>query len=141
MKTNLKEVIESEVSEVFELERLMNGVESELRSNPEFVKFLELQQAVQKKNAEIRSRIEEVAVPAYLAGELPKTVKFDFGSITMVDNFPMVIDEKKLCDKYWTRVPDKKYILQRYHLENKTPQGVSITRKVALRMDLKKVSE
>jgi len=141
VKTNFKEVIEAEVSEVFELEKSMTKVETELRSNPDFVKFLELQQAVKAKNDEIRSRIEEVAIPAYLAGELPKTIKFDFGTLTMVDNYSMVIDEKKLSDKYWTKVPDKKYILKRYHLENKVPQGVTVTHKPTIRLDIKKVGE
>lgn len=62
--------------------------------------------------------------------------QFDFGKITMVDNFPIEIDENKLSDKYWTRVPNKSFILKKYHLENQVPRGVTINHKVSVRIDI-----
>jgi len=141
MKTNLKEVIESEVSEVFELERLIGEVESELQSNPMFLKFLELQQAVNTKAAEVWKQVGDQMIEAYKAGKVDKTLKFDFGTLTIKDINELKIDEEQLPRNYFKRVPHTTKIRNDYALEGKLPKGVTVTKKYQFSKSLKKASE
>jgi len=138
---DLKTVIESEVSEVFELERSMTEVETELRSNPEFVKFLELQKAVNDKAAEVWKAVGDQFIEAYKAGKVDKTLKFDFGTLTVKDINDLTIDEDQLAPRYFKSVPNTTKIRNDYALDNKLPKGVTVTKKYQFSKTLKKVSE
>lgn len=138
MKTNLKDVIESEVSEVFALERSMTEVETELRSNPKFVQFLEMQQAYADKYKEVKKIIGDQHILAYKKDPNLKTLKFDFGTMTVRDDKKLDIDESVLPPRYFKSVPNTTKIRNEYDLEGKVPKGVTITKVYTHVMSLKK---
>ena len=135
---NIKEVIESEVSEVFALERSMTEVETELRSNPKFVQFLEMQQAYADKYKEVKKIIGDQHILAYKKDANLKTLKFDFGTMTVRDDKKLDIDENVLPPRYFKSVPNTAKIRNEYDLEGKVPKGVTITKVYTHVMSLKK---
>ena len=138
---DLRKSIETEVGEVFALERSMTEVESELRSNPKFLQFLELQQRYSDKYKEIKKIIAEQHIEAYKKDKNLKTLKFDFGTMTVKDIKNLEIDESILPKAWFKSVPNTTLIRSRYELENKIPKGVKITFGYQHSMTLKKVSE
>jgi len=138
---DLKKVIEEEVSEVFALERSMTEVETELRLNPDFVKFLELQKIINDKATEVWKQVGEQHIEAYKAGKVDKTLKFDFGTLTVKDINELEIDETELAPRYFKSVPNTTKIRNQYSLEGTLPKGVTVNKKYQFSKSLKKVSE
>jgi hypothetical protein len=138
---DLKTVIESEVLDLFATEQTMREVESELQTNPTFLKFLELQKAVNDKAAEVWKAVGNQMIDAYKAGKVDKTLKFDFGTLTVKDINELDIDENLLPRNYFKRVPHTTKIRNDYALEGKLPKGVTVTKKYQFSKSLKKVGE
>jgi hypothetical protein len=136
---DVKTIIEGEVLDLMATERSMTEVEAELRSNPTFVKFLELQQAVNDKAKEVWDMVGGQMIEAYKAGKVDKTLKFDFGTLTIKDINDLDIDEDVLAPRYFKSVPNTTKIRNEYALENKLPKGVSVTKKYQFSKSLKKV--
>jgi hypothetical protein len=136
---DVKTIIEGEVLDLMATERSMTEVEAELRSNPTFVKFLELQQAVNDKAKEVWDMVGGQMIEAYKAGRVDKTLKFDFGTLTIKDINDLDIDEDVLAPRYFKSVPNTTKIRNEYALENKLPKGVSVTKKYQFSKSLKKV--
>ncbi len=138
--TNIKSIIEDEISDVMVLERSLSEVETELRSNPTFLKFLEIQQAYNDKYKEVKKIIGDQHIEAYKIDPNLKTLKFDFGTMTVKDINNLDIDETVLPPRYFKSVPNTTKIRNQYDLEGTLPKGATVTKSYQHSMSLKKVS-
>lgn len=135
---DVKKLIEGEVSDLFAVEGSLREVETELRSNPKFVQFLEMQQAYADKYKEVKKVIGDHHIEAYKKNPNLKTLRFDFGTMTVKDINDLTIDEKILPPRYFKSVPNTTKIHNQYDLEGTLPKGVTVTRKYQHSMTLRK---
>lgn len=136
-KKDPKEVIEGEVVSVLTMQQELDSVEAELMAFEPFQRFTELRRAVANKEAEIRKAVSEVMIPAYIAGEVDKTVKGDWGSVTVTESDKFDIDEAALPAKFWKKVPDTTRIRATYQLEGKEPKGTKQTKQYGIMIKFK----
>lgn len=134
---NPAQVIEGEVLSTIELQNELQSVEQELQQLPTFQRFMQLSKAVNEKTAEIRSSIEAVMVPAYQRGEVDKSVKGEWGSVTVTEADKFTIDEAALPPKFWKKVPDEAKIRKTYQLEGKAPKGTEHYKKYGIMLKIK----
>ena len=134
---DVKKVVEGEVLSTQELELQLTNVQNELAQNPKFQEFLSLRTALNNKYAEIRANVEAVMVSAYQAGDVDKSIKGDWGSVTVVEKDDFDIDEKLLPAKFWKKVPDTTLIRKTYQLEGKAPKGTTQKTKYGIILKLK----
>lgn len=134
---DVKKVIEGEVVSALALSTELETLQSELMDNPKFARFLELRSAVNDKMTEVRSEIGKVMIPAYKAGRIDKTLKGDWGSITVKEDKVLDINEDKLTPRFWKKVPDTTKIRTIYDLEGKDIPGVDISKRYSIVIKLK----
>lgn len=128
-KTDKQTVIEGEVVSVLELHQELESVEAELMQFEPFQKFMALRKAIDSKLKEVRKDIAEVMIPAYVAGEVDKTLKRDWGSITVTESDEFTVEIKDLPKDYKKSVPVMSMIKDFYHLHGKPPKGAEYTGK------------
>lgn len=131
------EVIEGEVLGVVELQRQLNDTEMELAKIPAFQQFISLRKEVNDRMGTIRANVEAVMVPAYQRGEVDKTIKGDWGSVTVTESDVFDIDELSLAPKFWKKVPDTTKIRATFQLEGKAPKGTVQSKKYGITMRFK----
>ena len=66
-----------------------------------------------------------------------KSFKGDFGSLTIVDRTDWDVDESKLPEEFFKRVPDKAKITSTYQLEGEAPVGTTKKTTTYLRKTIK----
>lgn len=137
MKENPEAIIESEVLEVQTQQRELQELQMTLAQNPEFARFVELTRAVNDKMAEVRKKIEDVMIPAYQAGKVDKSIKGDWGSVTVTEGDKFEINEKKLDESFFKTVVDEARIRATFQLEGKAPKGTKHFKKYGIMMKLK----
>ena len=120
MATKQKTDIEESVEQALALEQQIEKMESELMANEKFVQFLELKKDVEKKSKELFDMIKERMIETDR-----KTVKGDWGSITLAERTTWYGDVDELPRKFVKKVPDSKKIAQAYTLEGKAPKGAT----------------
>ena len=128
--------IEAEVAEVLSMEQQLVKLETELSQNDQFKKFIEFQQTVREKSAEVFKNIEQVMI----ANDI-KTVKGGWGSITVVERTNYKADLDELPAKFIKRTADTAKIATYAKLENKLPKRVTTTTTKFLMKKFKKGDE
>lgn len=128
--------IEAEVVEVLSMEQQLIKLETELSQNDQFKRFIEFQQTVREKSAEVFKNIEQTMI----ANDI-KTVKGDWGSITVVERTNYKADLDELPAKFIKRTADTTKIALAHKLENKLPKGVTTTTTKFLMKKFKKGDE
>lgn len=136
-KTNPKETIEGEVVEALEMQRQLDDVEATLMKIEAFQTFINLRKAVNERMSKVRKDVEAVMVPAYIAGDIDKTLKGDWGSVTVTESDQFEVDEKVLPPKFFKKVVDMTKIRGTFQLEGKPPKGTKPTKKYGIMMKFK----
>lgn len=132
-----QKVIEGEVLDVQKQQRELMQLQDALSQNEQFTRFMELTKAVNTRMAEVRARVEEIMIPAYKEGKIDKSIKGDWGSVTVKENDEFEIDEKLLPKDYWKKVPNMTLIRGKFQLEGKVPKGTKQFKKYGIMMKLK----
>lgn len=120
-KLNPNEEVQAQADEVVELTRQLEHLQSELETNVEFQNLL----AQQK---EIKEKIDLfwAAIEAAMTNNNIKSIKGEWGYITIAERIGWDIDEEKLPAKFIKKVVDYKKITDTYKLEKKAPKGATI---------------
>lgn len=137
MAQKTEQIIEGEVLAAIEQQRELAEVEQALMQNEQFKRFIALRTAVNQKWDDVRKHVEAVMVPAYQAGEIDKTLKADWGSITVTESDRFDIDTKVLPAKFFKRVPDETRIRATFQLEGKAPKGTTHKKRYGIQMKVK----
>lgn len=132
-----KQAVEGEVVETLQLQHQLAELESQLMQLPTFQEFVALTKTVNARMAEVRENIEAVMVPAYQRGEIDKSIKGDWGSVTVTESDKFTIDEAELPAKFFKKVPDETKIRATYHLEGKPPKGTKPFKKYGIMLKFK----
>lgn len=119
------------VETVLSLERIVSADEKAMQQNEQFVAFLEAQDKAKKQIADYWAQIEKQMLDSNV-----KSIKGDWGSITIAERNTFAIDEETLAPRYFKRVPDTTKINTLFKLENKLPAGVTrgVTRYITKRI-------
>lgn len=112
-------------------------LEQSLMQNAEFQKFIELRTAVNAKWDDVRKHIEATMIPAYVAGEVGKTIKGDWGSVTVTEADRFAITPEELPAKFWKKVPDDTRIRTTYQLDGKAPKGTVHHKRYGIQLKVK----
>jgi hypothetical protein len=134
---NPKTVIEGEVLDMLETEKGLRTLEQELMENDKFRQFLELSQTVKEESEKVWKRVGDQMVKLYAEGKIDKTLKFDWGTLTVRDDKVLTIDEENLSQRYWKKVPNTTLIRSDYDLIGKDIKGVTVTKKYTFTKSLK----
>lgn len=155
----LKVVALNELTAVSTLETEVNELQLALQQNPQFTRFLELQSAVAKKNAEVRTNLF-----AQMVNNSIKSITLnDWGKITVVETITAKVSEiNKVNKKYiltklspedrdklekelghslkvGTKVADQVGLNQQYKLTEKLPAGTEHNISSYLKLTPKKI--
>lgn len=103
-----------------------NEVPSELQKEVEAT--IALENEVKEKIAELKTAQDKInATWAFVEQKMIdndiKSIKGDWGSLTIAERTSFDIDKEILPRKFWKRVPDEKKIRDTYKLEGKPPKG------------------
>lgn len=137
MASNTKETIEGEMLDALALQRQLDDTEAELMQLEQFQNFVNLRKSLNDKWAEVRKKVEDVMVPAYKAGKIDKSIKGEYGSITVTESDQFDVDETILPAKYFKRVVDSTKIRTIYQLEGEAPKGCTPSKKYGIMIKLK----
>lgn len=128
------EQAEKTVAKIVKQQNELAAQELELMANPEFRAF---QENVKKVNAQIADywkRVEE----SMIANDI-KSIKGDFGSVTVAERTDFDVDGDELPAKFYKKVVDTKKIADTYKLTGKAPKGTTPKIKKYLAKRLKAV--
>lgn len=125
MSADLKDEIEQEVTSALALSHELSDLEAQLNQNEQFRRFMELSKAVTTKMADVREHIESVMVPAYQAGQVDKSIKGDWGSVTVTESDEFDVDVAALPKELKKVIPDMGKVKDHYHLHGKAPKGAT----------------
>jgi len=114
------EAIEGEVLETLALEKKLEDIESELMQNEKFRAFIEMQKTLPAQIAQTWDRIKD----SMLENDI-KSIKGDWGSITIAERTNWDIDYDQLPARYFQRVPNTKMISDTFKLTKKAPKGAT----------------
>lgn len=120
-KEDPETLVKTEVDEVFALQKTLEETQDELMKNEQFKKFLELQKTVPEQIASIWKRVEEQMLEHNI-----KTIKGDWGSLTIAERTNWKIDYDLLPNKFFKKVVDTTKITDTYRLEGKAPKGADL---------------
>jgi hypothetical protein len=114
--TEIEQEVISLVTEQKDLERK----ESELMEYPRFGEFIKAQKTFKERSELMWAVIEEQMVTHSI-----KSIKGDWGSITVAERNGFDIDMVELPSKFLKKVADLKKIGDTYKLEGKAPKGTT----------------
>ena len=100
------------------LEQNLAIMENEVKLNPQFAKFLEMQKQVNDKASEVWKIVETTMIEHDI-----KQLKGDFGTITIAERQNWTIDEEVLPAKFFKKVVNTTKITDTFRLEGKAPKG------------------
>lgn len=128
-KEKPQQVIEGEVVDVLALQKQVDQIESELMQNEQFKNFINLRNSLNDQMAKVRKNVEAIMVPAYKEGKVDKTIKGDWGSVTIAESneFDIVVDD--LPKGFKKIVANTTKIRDYFDLNGKTPKGAKFTGK------------
>lgn len=110
--------IAGEVQSVLTLEKDVKEAEAALAGNEQFQRFIKLQKQFDEESARIWKTIESQMILNNI-----KTIKGDWGSITITERLNWDIDLGALPSKFVKQVPDTKKISDTFRLEGEAPEG------------------
>ena len=113
-----EEEITGEVQSVLALEKDVAAAEAALASNEQFQNFIKLQKQFTEESARVWKAIEGQMILHDI-----KTIKGDWGTITVAERLGWDIDPEALPAKFIKKVPDTKRISDTFRLEGKAPKG------------------
>lgn len=113
-----EQIISGEVEEVFHLEHTLAELEEELSKNEQFRQFLDRQKAAQQQIAATWKNVESQMIQHDV-----KSIKGDWGSLTIAERLSWDIDSEELQPKFVKKVPDTTKISATFKLEGKAPKG------------------
>ncbi len=116
--SNPKRLIESDVISILEAQNSLEHMQAELMVNETFRAFLEAQKRFTEQSAAMWQRVES----AMIANGI-KSVRGEWGAITIAQRLSFAIDETKLPRKFKKIVPDTKKIADTFRLEGEAPPG------------------
>lgn len=119
----MEDEIKLKLEEAKQAEAELNKIESELALEPKFQQWLNAQKQLREanaKNEEFFNSLQEK-----MEGSGTKTIKGDWGSITLAERQGWDIDENELPKKFFKRVVDTKRITDTFKLEGKAPKGAT----------------
>ena len=122
MSNKPEEIIESEVSDVLQLQQTLEQMEAELATNEVFQNFLTKQKEAQAQIAATWKKVEEQMIEHNV-----KSIKGEWGSITIAERTNYKADLDELPAKFIKKVADTTKIGTFHKLENKLPKGVTIS--------------
>jgi len=132
MASKVLQKIETEVIAAVDQQIQLDQLQQALMQNEDFLLFIELRENVSKKWTEVRNFIEATMVPAYVAGEIDKTLKGAWGSITVTESDRFSIDEAELPKKFFKTIPNETKIRKTYQLEGKAPKGTTHSKRYGI---------
>jgi hypothetical protein len=116
------EEVNSEVEEVISLQKDLKSLEVQLSTNPVFIALLKRQKELTTQIAEFWKNIEQSMIENDV-----KSVKGDWGSVTIVERKKWKTDLDKLPNKFIKKVADEQKIALAYDLEGKVPVGAELS--------------
>lgn len=112
--------IKVQVDEVFAVEKSIDNRLQELLGPKKFNEFVSFQKQATEKISETWE-----AVKAAMIANNVKSIKGDFGSISIVERTSFKVNESELDDDYFKKQPDLKKIGSAYALLGEPPAGVT----------------
>lgn len=116
MELSMPDNVGPDVSEVMKLEQANN----KLLANEQFQAFLkqqkEIQEAIEAAWVQIQERMEATGT---------KSIKGDWGSITLAERINWEYDPTMLPPKYFKKVVDTKKLTDTFRLEGREPKGAT----------------
>ena len=115
---DIEKLLVERIEDVKKTEVVLAKTEKELMDNPQFKQFLELQKSVNDKAAEMWEYVEQQMLENNI-----KSIKGEFGSVTIAERQGWTYDEETLPKKFFKKVIDTKKVTDTYRLEGKAPKG------------------
>ncbi len=112
--------LEAEVLQVLELERTISAEEEALMQSEQFRSFLTRQKEVKQQIADFWKNFEKKMIENNI-----KSIKGDFGSITIAERIGWKVDEDILPAKFFKKVVDTTRLTDTYKLEGKEIKGAT----------------
>lgn len=110
-----------EVSEILVNENKLIELEQSLNANEQFRAYLDFKAEFETKSSQFWKKVETQMIDNKI-----KSVKGDWGSLTIAERSNFDIDEELLPKKFYKKVIDTKLISDTYKLSKKLPKGVNI---------------
>jgi hypothetical protein len=114
-----EDIIEGEVLDVLSLEKQLQEAEMALMQVEAFVKFTQLQKDVAEQTSKVWKQVER-----HMIEHDVKSLKGDWGSITIAERQNFKADIELLPNKFIKKTADTSKIATYYTLEGKLPAGV-----------------
>lgn len=118
MASDPTKVIQTQVDDVLSIEKNLQETENELMQNEQFRTFLEQQKEFRERSTQLWKHIEEQMIKHGV-----KSLKGDWGSITIAERLGWNINQDELQSKYYKKAPDLTKISGTFKLEGKAPKG------------------
>lgn len=115
---DVAKALEGEVVDMLALQTELAQTEATLMERPEFREFLARQKSVNQQLADFWKRVETEMIDLDI-----KTIKGDWGSLTIANRQGWKVDEKELPAKFFKKVVDTTRITKTFQLEGKAPKG------------------
>jgi len=119
----MEDEIKLKLEEAKQAEAELNKIESELALEPKFQQWLNAQKQLREANAKNEEFFNSLQEKMEDSGT--KTIKGDWGSITLAERQGWDIDENELPKKFFKRVVNTKKITDTFKLEGKAPKGAT----------------
>lgn len=132
-----EETIDAEVAEIILLQDELQKTEAALMKISSFKKFIVLRRTVEDKMSSLRNEIEAVMIPAYRDGKIDKSIKREWGSVTVTESDKFEINEDELPAKFWSKKPNESLIRKTYQLDGKPPKGTKHSKKYGIMIKFK----
>lgn len=116
----MADVTEDEIKN--DIVKIIDGQQqlAELAANPQVKEFLQLQKKVEKTSDVLWGVVQEQMINAGV-----KSIKGDWGSVTVAERTSFAVDLDKLPRKYIKRAADLKKIGADYKLKGEAPEGAT----------------
>lgn len=114
-------IIENKVEDIFALEKTLQEIEAELSANEQWRSFLDKQKEAQAQIASTWKAIEQQMIENDI-----KSIKGDWGYVTIAERIGFDIDEDLLPAKFFKKVVDVKRVGDTYKLEGKDIKGATV---------------
>lgn len=128
------EQAEKTVAKIVKQQNELQAQELALMANPEFRAFQENQKKINAAIADYWKKVETGMIENNI-----KSIKGDFGSVTVAERTDFDVDKELLPAKFYTKVVNTKLIADTYKLTGKAPKGTTPKVKKYLTKRLKAV--
>jgi hypothetical protein len=120
MATNPQGEIEDEIKDIVAKQQELATLEQQLSQNEQFRNFMQLKKTVDEQATLFWSSVESQMIQHDI-----KSIKGDWGSVTITERIGFDIDDDLLPNKYFKKVPNTKLIADTFKLEGKPVKGTS----------------